>query len=194
MKTSACLLALATAALVYGGFPSSALAQKGGDKTAVDDTESGFPTESEFAAPALPTGHVARYRVTYMKSNTAATALRTATVVSITNQSSVSCGTSVDFKVGSSTVCTTSVTIAPGTTVDHCSRTIPSGITSCNATCSPSLTFDEGHAIVGSSSTTGCEKIAVSARTYYTSSTSDSPVSAVTDAKVVKLGVGNAGD
>lgn len=194
MKQATSFLLSVIAAVGYGVCPSDALAQNG--SRGPDDNEGGFAAESP--APALAPGHVARYRVTYMKSNTAATALRTATVVSITNQSLVTCGTSVDFKIGfGGTACTTNITLAPGETGDHCSRTIPSGVTTCNATCAPApgLAFAEGSAIVGSSILPSrCSAIAVSARTYYTQSLSDAPVSAITDAKVVRIGAGNAGD
>jgi hypothetical protein len=158
---------------------------------AADDIGRGAGPSSQ---AALPSGHTARYRVTYMKSNTTS-AIRTSTVVSITNHSSLSCSTSVDWRVGfGGAACTTTVTLGPGQTGDHCSRSIPSGITSCNATCSPSLTFHEGSAIVGSSSFSNCEKIAVSARTYYTTGSTDGTVAAATDAKLVKIGFGNSGD
>jgi hypothetical protein len=180
MKASTYFL-LAAAALACG-MGASAFAQ--------DDTPTGRAVN-----PALPAGTVARYLVTYMKSNTATTALRTATIISVTNQSSSTCKVAVDWKVGgTSTACTTTLSLSPGSELDFCSRTIPDGITTCNATCSPSLTFNEGNAVVGSSTTTGCEKIALSARTVYTSSTSDSPVNGITDAKIVKFGAGNIGD
>jgi hypothetical protein len=181
-------------ALTYFMLAAAALAcGMGATAFAQDDT----PTRSSVTSvtPALPAGTVARYLVTYMKSNTATTALRTATIISVTNQSSSTCRVAVDWKVGgTSTVCTTTLSLSPRSELDFCSRTIPDGITTCNATCSPSLTFKEGKAVVGSSTTTGCEKIALSARTVYTSSTSDSPVNGITDAKIVKFGAGNIGD
>lgn len=159
-----------------------------------DDVENEAHAALQSANRDLPVGHLPRYRATFMKSNTLAPALRTATVVSITNQSSLSCSTSVDFRVGAASVCTTIVTVPPGATVDHCSRVIPTGMTSCNATCSPSLTAHEGHAVIGSTSIISCDNIVASARTYYTGSTTDAPVSAITDAKIVKFGTPNAGD
>lgn len=183
MKTGTFVLLVAAAALSFGMSGFGALAE--------DDTGATQLSPS----PALPIGTVARYRVTFFKSNTSVTALRTASIVSVTNASAVSCRVAVDWRTGGTTnACTTSISIAPGATLDFCSRTIPSGITSCNSTCSPSLTFNEGSAVVGSSTTTGCEKIALSARTVYTSTTTDSPLNAITDAKVVRVGFGNSGD
>lgn len=180
---------LATAALAFAAPASIAFAQ-GPEAASEDDEAAG----GRFAAqPALPAGTVARYRVTYFKSNTAAAALRTASIVSATNQSGVSCTIAVDWRTGGTVVSLTqSLVVAPGAQVDFCTRAIPSGITSCNAT--GALTFNEGNAVVGSSTTTTCERIAVSARTVYTGTTTDAPVSAITDAKIVRIGLGNNGD
>jgi hypothetical protein len=189
MKTSTYLL-LAAAALTFGMPPSGALAQD-----PADDAPRSGQVAPNFVAPILPAGTVARYRVTFFKSNTSVTALRTASIVSITNGNSGSCKVAVDWRTGgTASSCVTSLVIGPGSTQDFCSRTIPSGITTCNGTCFPSLTFNEGSAVVGSATTPGCEKIELSARTVYTASTSDSPVSAITDANVVKYNQPNIGD
>jgi hypothetical protein len=183
MKTSTYML-LVAAALTFGMPAADASAQNRPD-------EGRGQLSSQ-----LPAGTVSRYVVTYFRSATVDPALRTASVVSITNENTSSCLVAVDwrFGVGASTACTISATLAPQTQLDFCSRTVPDGITTCNVTCSPSLTNNEGSARVGSATTTGCEKIAVSARTYYTGSTTDKPVSAITDAKVVRYGFGNSGD
>lgn len=150
-------------------------------------------------SPALPVGTTARYRVTYFYSNTnAAFPPRNASIVSITNQNTVSCTVAVDwrFGTGGGLVCGTSLVLGPGSTADFCTRTLPFNIVACNSTCpAPGLTFTEGNAIVGSSTaTTGCDRIAVSARTVYTGATTDTSVSAITDAKVVRINAGNIGD
>lgn len=179
---------LATAALAFA-MPASIAFAQGPEAASEDDEASG----GRFAAPALPVGTVARYRVTYFKSNTAAAALRTASIVSATNQSGVSCTIAVDWRTGGTAVSLTqSLVVPPNGHVDFCTRAIPAGITSCNAT--GALTFNEGNAVIGSSTTTGCERIAVSARTVYTQTTTDSPVSAITDAKIVRINLGNNGD
>ena len=193
MKRITWLLLSVFAAVIFGLSPTYVLAGNSSRGAPDDSSENaGFAVLN--ATPQLPAGQVARYRVTYMKSNTA-TANRTSTVVSITNQSGATCSTGVDWRIGfGGTACTTSLTLGPGQTGEHCSRSIPSAVSSCNATCSPGLTFNEGSAIVGSSTTTGCSKIAVSARTYHTTGTDDSAVAAATDAKIVKIGAGNSGD
>jgi len=139
---------------------------------------------------------VSRYVATYMSSQTAfESSPRSLTAVSITNNSSSTCDTSVDWKIGFEGIaCTTTLTLGPGETGEHCSRDIRFAITSCNATCSPELTFAEGNAIIGSTKSRSCEAIAVSARTYYTTGTSDETLNAITDAKIVRVGAGNHGD
>jgi hypothetical protein len=193
-------LSLVAAALIFGLAPSSSLAQQrpsaNGAAQAVDhDADDEGNGRLLAAKPALPRGTVARYLVTYFKSNTSVSTLRSAAIVSVTNQSTASCTVGVDWKTGgTATACSQSLLLTPGAQLDFCTRAIPSGITTCNATCAPNLTFNEGNAIVGSSTTTGCEKIALSSRTVYTGSTTDAPVSAITDANIVKFGFGNIGD
>jgi hypothetical protein len=106
-----------------------------------------------------------------------------------------SCGTPVDWKVGFGGVsCTTSLTLGPGQTGEHCSRPLSTGDLACNATCSPALTFVEGNAHVGSTSGAECGRIAVEARTFYTTGSSDETLNAVSPSKVVRFGAGNRGD
>lgn len=137
--------------------------------------------------PATP-----RYLVTYMKSRTSG--IRSATVVSVTNQSSFTCRVAVSYFKGfannASPVCSTSFSISSNFTVDFCSRNLPAPLTTCNSICNPELTFDEGRAIVSST----CREIGVSSRVYYTSRGSDEEISAITDSKVVAFGQGNNGD
>jgi len=146
------------------------------------------------AASALPAGHVPRYRVTYLNSQTGAPN-RSATVVSITNQSNASCSTSVDWRVGFGGVsCTTTLTLGAGQTGEHCARSVPGAISVCNVTCSPELTSIEGSAVVGSINRGACNKIAVDARVYHTTGNADDAVAAISNPKVVRFGLGNAGD
>jgi hypothetical protein len=140
-----------------------------------DDRSGGAPP----ADTEIPIGQVARYLVTYAKSNVVTGAVRSATVVTVTNQGTATCGISVDWIIGQDTLvsCTTNLSVPVGHTVDFCSRSLPGPVTTCNATCFPALTFFEGKARVASTiatSTNNCQRIAVSARTYYShSSTSD---------------------
>lgn len=175
-------------ALTLGGFglyPTSVLAQAP-DRGDVEVTSD--------ATIQLPAGHVARYRLTYMNSQTA-TANRSSTVISITNQSGRSCVTSVDWRVGFGGVaCTTTLLLGPNQSGEHCSRPLPGAVAACNATCAPALTFTEGNAVIGSQNLAGCQLIAVDGRIYHTVGSTDGGVAAVTNPHVVRFGAGNAGD
>ncbi|HEX2027881.1 MAG TPA: hypothetical protein VHF25_07755 [Nitriliruptorales bacterium] len=135
-----------------------------------------------------------RYLVTYMNSQTANDALRSATVVSVTNQSNLINRVFVTFFKGftddSSPVGTAAFAIPPQFTVDFASRHLPSELTVTNAVPNPELTFDEGRAVVSSM----WREIAVSARVYYTAGDGDGRLLAITDSKVVVYGGHNHGD
>jgi len=139
--------------------------------------------------PGIP-----RYLVTYMNSQTANDAMRSATVVSVTNQSKLINRVFVTFFKGftddSSPVGTVAFAIPPQFTVDFASRHLPGELTVTNAVPNPELTFDEGRAIVSSM----WPEIGVSARVYYTAGDRDERLHAVTDSKVVVYGEGNRGD
>jgi hypothetical protein len=175
------------ALLVSGGLAGASSTAFG--QAAIDGSSPG----QRAVAPQVPAGQIARYVATYMASLTGS-GQRTATVVSITNNSSSTCTTAVDWKVGFGGVsCTTTLILAPGQTGEHCSRSINLGFV-CNATCSPELTAIEGNAIIGSTSGSACAAIAVYARTLYTTGSSDETLNAVADANIVKVGAGNNGD
>jgi hypothetical protein len=137
---------------------------------------------------------VPRYLVTYMNSQTRNDAMRSATVVSVTNQSNENIRVSVTFFKGftddSSPVGTAAFAIPPQFTVDFGSRHLPGELTVTNAVPNPELTFDEGRAIVSSTR----PEIGVSARVYYTAGDGDERLHAVTDSKVVVYGKSNSGD
>jgi hypothetical protein len=137
---------------------------------------------------------VPRYLVTYMNSQTANDAMRSATIVSVTNQSKLINRVTVTFFKGftddSAPVGTAAFTIPPQFTVDFASRHLPGELTVTNAVPNPELTFDEGRAIVSSM----WPEIGVSARVYYTAGDGDERLHAVTDSKVVVYGKGNRGD
>lgn len=142
-----------------------------------------------FAQSILP-----GYRVTYYRSSTEPP-IRSAAVVSVTNQSTGTCSVAVTWKnQAGANVCALNIAVPAEGHRDFCTRPIPGGTTLCDATCAPNLNAHEGSAIVGFSSATDCQKIAVSARTIYTSTTTGSPVDAITDAKVVRMNAGNSGD
>lgn len=142
--------------------------------------------------PFIPS--VPRYLVTYMNSQTANTALRSATVVSVTNQSNLTNRVFVAFFKGftddSSPVGTAAFAIPPQFTVDFGSRNLPGELTVTNSVPSPELTFNEGRAIVSSM----WPQIGVSARVYYTAGDRDERLIAITDSKVVVYGAANNGD
>lgn len=137
---------------------------------------------------------VPRYLVTYMNSQTANNTLRSATVVSVTNQSNLINRVFVTFFKGftddSSPVGTAAFAIPPQFTVDFASRSLPGEITVTNAVPNPELTFDEGRAVVSSM----WREIGVSARVYYTAGDRDERLLTVTDSKIVVYGAANNGD
>ena len=181
---------LVAAALTFEMSPSNAFAQDGVDQIG----------PSRLLSARLPDAAAApfSYRVTYFNSQTGTTALRSASIISITNQSKESCTVDVQWLAGGgAVVCSTSLTVAAGVQLDFCTRPIPKGITVCNSICpGAGLTDHEGTAGVGAEDLAGqfnCP-IAVSARTVYTASTTDAPISAITDAKIVRSGGFNNGD
>lgn len=138
--------------------------------------------------------NVPRYLVTYMNSQTANDRMRSATVVSVTNQSRLINRVFVTFFKGfsddSSPVGTAAFAIPPQFTLDFASRNLPGELTVTNAVPNPELTFDEGRAIVSSM----WPEIGVSARVYYTAGERDETLHAITDSKVVVYSGRNKGD
>lgn len=134
-----------------------------------------------------------RYLVTYMNSQTGGR-IRSATVVSVTNQSDKTNLVTVSYFKGfsnnTSPVGVTSFSIPPDFTVDFSSRNLPGELTVCNSVCNPELVFDEGRAIVSSRR----PEIGVSSRVYYTADERDSELLSITDSKVVRFDQGNKGD
>jgi hypothetical protein len=135
-----------------------------------------------------------RYLITYMNSQTANKEMRSATVVSVTNQSSLINRVFVTFFKGftddSSPIGTAAFAIPPQFTVDFASRSLPGELTVTNAVPNPELTFDEGRAVVSSM----WPEIGVSARVYYTAGERDERLHAITDSKVVVYDAANHGD
>lgn len=137
---------------------------------------------------------VPRYLVTYMNSQTANSALRSATVVTVTNQSHLINRVFVTFFKGftddSSPVGVAAFAVPPQFTVDFASRHLPGELTVTNAVPNPELIFDEGRAIVSSM----WPDIGVSARVCYTAGDRDERLISITDSKVVVYGGRNSGD
>jgi len=134
-----------------------------------------------------------RYLVTYMNSQTAGS-IRSATVVSVTNQARVINRVFVSFFKGfqdnTAPVGVAAFAIPPDFTVDFGSRNLPGEITVVNAVPNPELVFDEGRAIVSSM----FPEIGVSARVIYTRGDNDREILAITDSKVVVFAKQNIGD
>lgn len=147
------------------------------------------------AEAAVTPDHKELARIVYMNSDTTSSASdRTATIVSITNQSSDPCEVSVDWSYadGSAVVCTTVSTIPPGATHQHCTRGVPILVSTCEATCAPALTFHEGSGVVSRLKT--CKNtLAIDARLYHMGA-GDSPVQGIADLKVIQFGKKNKFD
>jgi hypothetical protein len=145
----------------------------------------------DFKVAGVP--NVPRYLVTYMNSQTGGR-IRSATVVSVTNQSDKINRVFVSYFKGfsdnTSPVGVTAFAIPPDFTVDFSSRNLPGELTVCNSVCNPELVFDEGRAIVSSM----WPEIGVSSRVYYTSGDKDENLLSITDSKIVVFGKGNHGD
>lgn len=157
-------------------------------------------TGVEGSASELAPGTSARFRVGYILSDTSSTP-RSATVVTVVNEATVPCTISVDWRKGFSAtgiggvICTTTfVGLARGQSAEFCSRSLPGQVSTCNSTCAPGLTFDEGNAVVGSTTGAACAKITVGARTYYFSNAADTAIAAITDPAIAKFGTGTIGD
>src|SRR3984957_10315457 len=152
------------------------------------DIEVGEFEEVSAALPGAP-----RYLVTFMRSQTGVP-IRSATVVSITNQSPkpnlVTVSWFRGFTNNNSPVGTASMIIPADFQVDFGSRNLPGDLPNVNVIPSPELTFDEGRAVVSSR----LPEIGVSARLYYTSGERDEQLLAISDSKVVVFGQGNHGD
>ena len=163
--------------------------------------QSESPTGSdrpEIAPQVVPIGSTPRYLVGYMNSQTTPN-FRSATAVSVTNQSPVSCSVTVEFFRGFSSTanCSASAVIAPGLSRSFCSRSMPSGTTTCDTLCSPQLTFNEGHARVSSTADAAgsCGNIGVDPRLFYfNGTTTDASLAGVTSLKVIRIGQGNSGN
>jgi hypothetical protein len=139
-----------------------------------------------------------RYLVTYVISSTSGT--RSATVVTVVSQSSVSCDVQVEwFQAGSTfsrLVCTGKGTVVPGGVLHFCSRSLETGVSGgCNDFCDPEQTgFFTGKAIVSSSERFECSLLGIEARVLYTTGVDDNQIMAISNSKIVFFDEGNLGD
>jgi hypothetical protein len=191
MKRLVCLLVLAVLSQTTSHIQAQQRSEQLPDR-------SDAPQLSDEIDDKVPVGQTARYIVTYMNSQTTS-GFRSATVVSVTNSSPVTCSVSADWFAGFSNVisCTTTISLAPGLTADLCSRPLPGGVTVCNSTCAPALNIIEGRARVASTADGAgqCANIAVEARVYYLlGALTDTGVAAVSNPNIVRIGEGNSGN
>jgi hypothetical protein len=145
---------------------------------------------------------VDRYLVTYVRSQSN-TPIRSATAVTVVNQSSTTCRVRVEWFLDSNPtipVCNRFRDVPAGGTFQFCSRNLSTSITNCDPICTPPLTSsptgNEGKAIVSSSNNFECSLLGVEARVYYTTGAGvlDTAISAISNSKIVRVDDGNFGD
>jgi hypothetical protein len=145
---------------------------------------------------------VNRYLVTYVRSQID-TSIRSATVVTVVNQSSRACNVRVEWFLDNdpgNSVCNRVAAVNSGTARQFCSRNLPLYITRCTDICTPQLLSgligNQGKAIVSSSDDDEfeCSRLGVEARVYYTTGERDEAISAISNSKIVFAGDGNIGD
>jgi hypothetical protein len=137
-----------------------------------------------------------RYRVVYVHSSQSSVSQRSATFVTVVNQSSGSCRVLVEwFDERSPTpVCAATTNLAVDQSASFCTRALPNGISNCSVPCTPALVGNiSGTAIVSSSVGSVCSAIAVDARVYYMTA-GDAAIAAISNPKIVFFGEGNLGD
>ena len=161
--------------------------------TAILTAGSGFSQNQLGLDPLLIPLVTPRYTVAFAKTEMNSP-IRSATVVTVTNNSSIGCLVNVAWfgKSSAASACINGLVVPAGQTVNLCSRALPSEIADCASACTVSSA--DGRATVQSRLGEACGKIAVDARVYYTEGGSDNMLTAVTSSKVVKAGAANAGD
>jgi hypothetical protein len=150
--------------------------------------------EFESRVESQVVGGVPTYRVGYMYSTT--TSPRKAMAISITNNSSQSCDTTVRWRAGGGQLIgISSLVIPPGQTLEHCSRTLPGATVVCNVTSNPQVAppqFTEGKADIHLAS--ACARLVnIDAKQYYMTGSSDTSIAAVHRAATI-LGNSYQGD
>ena len=141
-----------------------------------------------------------RYVVTYISSQTGK-GIRSATTVTVLNQSRDTCEVQVAWFLGSglTPIGISSASVSGRNSVQFCSRALPDSITKCDSISSPELdsaTAVQGRAIVISDEgdPDSCSFLAIEARVYYTTGDYDTAISAISNSKIVFAGEGNLGD
>jgi len=140
------------------------------------------PAIEEFSPAWSP--FVPRHMVTYMSSETAG-AVRSATIVTVTNEADTVNHVVVSYLEGfdgtSRPISVGSFSIPPASSIDFVSRTLPEELTAISAVCCPELVFAEGRAIVSSV----LPAIAVESHVFYTAGRNDDLLLSVENSDVV---------
>jgi hypothetical protein len=143
---------------------------------------------------AAPVGQVDRYRIPNYTSQTRLPGSRSFVVVTIENNSSVSCAAAVSFQFafGTSDICVISLTIPSKQSRLFCSRPVNDPLAPCSISCPGSgLTFNTGHANVSSTNTLDCAKISVDAQQFFTKDAADDNVESQSKLTVTGLNRNN---
>ena len=129
-----------------------------------------------------------------MESITSGPYARSQPIVSVFNNGPVACDVSVEwFYGGGGSICTSNyAALGAGRSAVFCTRGTNPAPAFCNRICSPELTFHQGNARVASTNNANCAKIAVAGRVVYYGPSA--AITGITEAKIVKKGLGNAGD
>jgi hypothetical protein len=161
-------------------------------QTSTDDV-SGV-VRQDVGGPTPVTDQKFRYVIPSYNSQNTLAGSRSVTTVTVYNQTTKPCIVGMEFQAGQGTtsVCSMSLTIPVGQGNIFCSRSVNDPIGPCTATCSPELTFNQGHAYV--SSNAACSNIVVDAQVVYTSDVDDNIVVGIRPLKLVKYNKANLGD
>ena len=135
-------------------------------------THSGITPATIIAAP--PVGETYRYAIPHFVSSTGGASTSSFAAVSIRNASKVTCTASVTFQYasGAANVCVMTQSIPANESRVFCTRNGDLGFIGCQATCSPELTFQEGHALVSSTTGGACGAIQIDAQEFYVNAVS----------------------
>ena len=154
-----------------------------------------------FAISNVNAQQVNRYQIPTYSS--VIDASRSFAVIAVRNASGgPTCNVSVTFKtLSGQDVCTLSMNLPVTHTGHFCTRPTANSSFPCTtnstifiAVCSNPLTYNLGNAVVRSDNTPGCEKIQVDAIQFHTRDVNDAFVDSRSSLRVVKAGIGSAGD
>lgn len=153
----------------------------------------------ESLAPSPPAGQIARYLIPNYTSQTTnpTTGSRSFTVVTVHNQSTVTCNVGVQFQFafGVTNVCSITLSIPAGQSRLFCSRPVNDPTAPCSVSCpGVGLTFNTGHAFVSSTNTLFCQFLGVDAQQYFTRDLNDNFIESQSKLSLVTINASNLGD